>query len=146
MDLRSEALLMCDYNRWAYTILQTAVAAVDDNEYFANKGLFFKSIHGILNHLLLVDYFWHGRFVKKLFKINGLDDQLIVKREEIFPAIFAQCQVWRDLIAHSDIDTFASSVCYVDTKGTQQVKPFFASLLLMSLIMRLIIVGKFQLY
>ena len=47
----------------------------------------------------------------------------------MFPTIFAQCQVWYDFIADTDVDTFASQVRYVDTKGTQQVKPFFASLL-----------------
>ena len=71
MELRSEALLMCDYNRWAYTILQAAVLTMDDEKYFTNKGLFFKSIHGTLNHLLLIDHFWYGRFLKNHLKLTG---------------------------------------------------------------------------
>jgi uncharacterized damage-inducible protein DinB len=40
----------------------TAAAQVPDAEYRANRGAFFKSLHGTLNHLLVGDRIWMRRF------------------------------------------------------------------------------------
>ena len=46
---------MARYNKWANGRLSAAVMALSEEDYLAERGAFFGSIHGALNHLLLVD-------------------------------------------------------------------------------------------
>jgi uncharacterized damage-inducible protein DinB len=50
------------YNAWANRRLYDAAAQLSDAEYRADKGAFFKSMHGTLNHLLATDRIWMKRF------------------------------------------------------------------------------------
>jgi uncharacterized damage-inducible protein DinB len=50
------------YNAWANDRLYDAAAQLSDDEYRADKGAFFKSMHGTLNHLLATDLIWMKRF------------------------------------------------------------------------------------
>jgi uncharacterized damage-inducible protein DinB len=50
------------YNSWANSRLYEAAAAVSDGDYRADRGAFFKSLHGTLNHLLVGDRIWMRRF------------------------------------------------------------------------------------
>ena len=50
------------YNAWANGRLYGAVAGLDPVEYKADRGAFFKSVHGTLNHLLVTDRIWMRRF------------------------------------------------------------------------------------
>ncbi|HKI98676.1 MAG TPA: DinB family protein [bacterium] len=53
--------LMAHFNAWANARLYGAVAGLSDADYRRERGLFFGSIHGTLNHLLVVDRLWCGR-------------------------------------------------------------------------------------
>jgi uncharacterized damage-inducible protein DinB len=50
------------YNRWCNERLYEAAAKVPDAEYRKDRGAFFKSLHGTLNHLLVGDRIWTHRF------------------------------------------------------------------------------------
>ncbi len=50
------------YNRWANRRLYTDAASLPDATRKRPEGLFFGSIHGTLNHLLVADYIWMRRF------------------------------------------------------------------------------------
>ena len=50
------------YNTWCNERLYDAVAALSDADYRADRGAFFKSLHGTLNHLLVGDRIWMARF------------------------------------------------------------------------------------
>jgi uncharacterized damage-inducible protein DinB len=49
------------YNSWANLRLYDAAAAIPDRDYRADRGAFFKSLHGTLNHLLVGDRVWMRR-------------------------------------------------------------------------------------
>jgi uncharacterized damage-inducible protein DinB len=53
------------YNRWANKRLLRSCAKLGHEEYFKPRQAFFKSIHGTLNHILLVDRIWIGRLTAK---------------------------------------------------------------------------------
>lgn len=55
--------VLARYNAWANHALYRAVEALPDEQYRADRGVFFKSLHGTLNHLLVTDRLWMGRFV-----------------------------------------------------------------------------------
>ena len=50
--MKSRYVMFAAYNRWANERLCGAAAALPDDDYRADRGAFFKSMHGTLNHLL----------------------------------------------------------------------------------------------
>jgi len=50
------------YNTWVNERLYDAAARISDRDYRADRGAFFGSLHGTLNHLLLGDRIWMHRF------------------------------------------------------------------------------------
>jgi uncharacterized damage-inducible protein DinB len=60
--MKSRYLMFAGYNRWANDRLYDAAATLGDTDYRADRGAFFKSVHGTLNHLLAGDRIWMQRF------------------------------------------------------------------------------------
>jgi uncharacterized damage-inducible protein DinB len=60
--MTSRAVMFASYNRWANERLYEAAAKLSDADYRADRGAFFKSMHGTLNHLLVGDRVWMRRF------------------------------------------------------------------------------------
>lgn len=54
--------MLAAYNAWANERLYDAAARIADKDYRADRGAFFGSLHGTLNHLLLGDRIWMHRF------------------------------------------------------------------------------------
>lgn len=50
------------YNRWANRRLHEAAARLSPDQYHADRGVFFRSVHGTLNHILVADRIWMRRF------------------------------------------------------------------------------------
>lgn len=78
------------YNRWANERLYAAAAELDEEEYRRDMRVFFASMHGTLNHLLVTDRIWLHRFTgqgdapKALNAIlfNALDELKIAREKE----------------------------------------------------------------
>jgi uncharacterized damage-inducible protein DinB len=51
-------------------------ARLSDEGRKRDMGAFFRSIHGTLNHLILVDRLWLGRVTGQPFAIESLDQEL----------------------------------------------------------------------
>jgi len=60
--VKQHFLMMASYNRWANARLYGEVAGLSDELYRRDVGVFFKSLHGTLSHLLVTDRIWMGRF------------------------------------------------------------------------------------
>ena len=54
--------MMADYNRWQNRNLYGCADALTDQQRKEQRGAFFGSIHGTLNHLLFGDQAWMSRF------------------------------------------------------------------------------------
>jgi uncharacterized damage-inducible protein DinB len=61
------------YNAWANSRLYDATARLSAEQYRADRGAFFKSVHGTLNHLLVTDRIWMQRFTGEGDAPNRLD-------------------------------------------------------------------------
>ncbi|UZJ44443.1 DinB family protein [Marinimicrobium sp. C6131] len=70
------ARTMSAYNRWMNERLYETCGDLSDEERKADRGAFFRSIHGTLNHILLADRVWLGRFTGEPFAFNSLDQEL----------------------------------------------------------------------
>lgn len=61
MIVHTFAQNMARYNRWQNASLYAAADALSDAERRSDRGAFFQSIHGTLNHLLWADAMWMSR-------------------------------------------------------------------------------------
>ena len=77
------ARTLARYNRWMNAKLYDCAAKLDDATRKEDVGAFFKSIHGTLNHLLLGDRVWMGRFVGPLFVPASLGQELYADFNEL---------------------------------------------------------------
>lgn len=68
--------LMARFNQWVNRQLYDKVATLDDAAYRADTGIFFRTIHHTLNHLLVVDRLWIGRVTGSDRGISSLDQIL----------------------------------------------------------------------
>jgi uncharacterized damage-inducible protein DinB len=57
--------MFAGYNAWCNERLYDAAAQIPDAKYRADRGAFFKSLHGTLNHLLVGDRIWMQRLTGK---------------------------------------------------------------------------------
>lgn len=76
MSLLEHARRMAAYNRWMNERLYALCASLSEEERRRDMGAFFRSVHGTLNHLLLADRVWMGRFLGEPFAVDSLDQQL----------------------------------------------------------------------
>jgi uncharacterized damage-inducible protein DinB len=65
--------MMAGYNAWCNERIYDVAAQLPDADYRANRGAFFKSVHGTLNHLLVADRIWLKRFSGQGEAPNRLD-------------------------------------------------------------------------
>jgi len=98
--------VLAAYNAWMNDKLYAACATVPDEERKRDRGAFFRSIHGTLNHLLLGDLVWTGRFDGRPFAFRSLDqelyssfDELRAKRAELD----AHIQQWADGLTEAQL-------------------------------------------
>ena len=81
--------VMATYNQWMNQKLYYLCADIPDLERKSDRGAFFKSIHGTLNHILVADLIWLGRFTQQPFtaqldkEIYSDFSELRVQRERL---------------------------------------------------------------
>ena len=71
--MKAHFAMLAAYNQWVNRRLYDAAAALPDRDYRADRGAFFGSLHGTLNHLLLGDRIWLHRFTGEGDEPGALD-------------------------------------------------------------------------
>jgi uncharacterized damage-inducible protein DinB len=71
--MRAYFQMFAGYNAWANHRLHAACAMLDEADYKAERGAFFGSIHGALNHLIVTDRMWLARLRGEALAPHGLD-------------------------------------------------------------------------
>jgi uncharacterized damage-inducible protein DinB len=74
--------MLARYNAWANRRIYDAAARLADADYRGDRGAFFGSVHGTLNHLLATDRIWMRRFTGEGEAPDRLDAILF---EELAP-------------------------------------------------------------
>jgi uncharacterized damage-inducible protein DinB len=83
--------VLARYNRWMNEKFYAVAAELTDEERKQDRGAFFKSIHATLNHILLADRVWMGRFTGAVLEdgwmgpggIRSLDQELYSDFEQL---------------------------------------------------------------
>jgi uncharacterized damage-inducible protein DinB len=70
------ARTFASYNRWMNERLYACSAGLSDSDRKRDRGAFFRSIHGTLNHGLHGDRLWMARFTGKEYRVESLDEEL----------------------------------------------------------------------
>ena len=78
--------MMAGYNAWCNERIYDVAAQLSDADYRADRGAFFKSVHGTLNHLLVTDRIWLKRFSGQGEAPNRLDAILFENLSELLAA------------------------------------------------------------
>lgn len=60
--MRERYTMFAAYNAWCNQRLYDSAAKLSEADYRKDRGAFFKSVHGTLNHLLVGDRIWMKRF------------------------------------------------------------------------------------
>jgi uncharacterized damage-inducible protein DinB len=150
MSQNTNFKLLSDYNTWMNTKLYDAAATLSAVDLAADKGAFFCSILGTLNHLVVADTVWLQRFAQLASSSQP------TRHPEPHAALAAICQLptpaslnallFTDLaelrkrrmlldaaisgwVAELNDDDLAQNVQYGNMKGTPQCKPLDSLLL-----------------
>lgn len=71
--MKAHVLTFARYNRWANRRLYAVAAGLTDERYREDRGAFFGSLRGTLNHLLVADRLWFNRFTGEGVNPPSLD-------------------------------------------------------------------------
>jgi uncharacterized damage-inducible protein DinB len=100
------------YNAWTNRRLYEAAALLSDSDYRADKGAFFKSMHGTLNHLLTTDRIWMKRFTGEGEAPERLDTILHERLADLRAAREAEDQRIVAYVAGLDEERLAGVIRY----------------------------------
>jgi uncharacterized damage-inducible protein DinB len=63
--MKQHFAMMAAYNAWCNERIYEVAAQLSEVDFHADRGAFFKSVNGTLNHLLVADRIWLKRFTGK---------------------------------------------------------------------------------
>ena len=81
--MKQHFAMMAGYNAWCNERVYEVAALLPDASYRADRGAFFKSVHGTLNHLLAADRIWMKRFTGEGEAPNRLDAVLFENLDDL---------------------------------------------------------------
>jgi uncharacterized damage-inducible protein DinB len=112
MTLSAHYRMLGHYNSWANGRLYDAAAGLSAGQYRADRGAFFKSVHGTLNHLLATDRIWMQRFTGDGDAPDRLDAVLFDTLAELRPAREAEDRRIIDFVDRLDEARIAGIIKY----------------------------------
>lgn len=134
MSQISNFWLMAKYNQRMNQVIYEAAAKLDDYDLKLDRGAFFGSIFGTLNHLLVGDIIWLKRFndhpaeFKSLIPVSefplpkALNVIICPELESFYLAREKLDRVIIEFVAELDDEVLCSALCYRNTKGQKYVK------------------------
>ncbi len=127
--LRDHLATLARYNVWATRKLFEHVDALPEADYRRDAGLFFKSVHGTLNHLLVGEHLlWFRRFAAQESPWVALNAEVEPDRERLRDRLTKGAQAWLPFIAGCDSARFEVRFDYTTTQGIAMSLPFAATL------------------
>ena len=76
-------ILMAEYHSWMDGRLYAVAGSLSDEQRKADRGAFFKSVHGTFNHLLLGNLRWMGRFLDRTLTEAEIGDTLFESFDDL---------------------------------------------------------------
>jgi uncharacterized damage-inducible protein DinB/GNAT superfamily N-acetyltransferase len=128
--LREQLQTMARYNLWATRRLYEHLDALPEADYRRDAGLFFKSVHGTLNHLLVAEHLlWRPRFVDGVAPAVQLDAEAEPDRARLRERLLDGAQAWLALLDAWPEARLLGRLDYRRLAGQAVSLPFAATLL-----------------
>jgi hypothetical protein len=112
------------FHRWALLQLLAAVKPLPDADCRRDCGLYFHSLHGTLNHLLVGERTWYARFTGGECAHRALDEEAEAERSWLAFELAAQADRWRKFVDTLDDTTLGGDLCYRTMNGLPSMTPF----------------------
>lgn len=121
--------LLARYNIWATTKLSQSLADVTDADFYRDRGLFFQSIFGTLNHLLLGEHeLWFSRFAKGYSPTLQLNSIVEQDRHILIQTLQEKALNWITFLNDLDPQDLAGNLNYQTSTGQPKSLPYAATL------------------
>ena len=104
--------LLSNFNTWANAKIFSSCKKLDDTEYKKDRGAFFSSIHGTLNHLLVVDKAYISRIKGKDHGLKSLDQILYEKLFQLEEARIKEDKRLLDLVNNLSEESIYKEITY----------------------------------
>ena len=121
--------MLARYNVWAMRKLYEHVEALPEADYRRDCGLFFKSVHGTLNHLLVGEHLLgFRRFAQGVSPQLRLNEEAEPDRARLRERLIEGAQGWLPFIDACDAARFDGRLDYTSTQGVARSLPFEVAL------------------
>ena len=125
MDPVAYFTTLARYDAWATQRLLDAVAVLPEDDYRRDVGLFFKSIHGTLSHLLVGEvHLWQVRFAGGGSPRLALDAELEPDRARLAERLLEGIARWPQVIAGIAPERWDGNLDYSTSTGVPTSVPF----------------------
>lgn len=136
MSLKSHFELLAAYNQWMNAKVYAASAQLDESGLHADRGAFFGSVFGTLNHILAADTIWLKRFadhpaafgaldpIRPLAHPYSLDQPLHAQLAELRIARTQVDEVILALTAEATDQAYGQMLAYANRAGQAFADPF----------------------
>ncbi|MGF7172621.1 DinB family protein [Azospirillum doebereinerae] len=112
------------YNRWANRRLYDTASALTDAQFREDRGAFFGSLCGTLNHILVADRIWLERIEGSGPKPSSLAEILHDRLDDLHAAREAEDERILRMVQALPDDRFETILAYRNTAGTPFELPF----------------------
>jgi uncharacterized damage-inducible protein DinB/GNAT superfamily N-acetyltransferase len=127
--LREQLQTLARYNLWATRRLCEHVDALPDGDYRRDAGLFFKSVHGTLNHLLVAEHqLWFRRFAEGASPSVVLNAEIEPDRARLRERLVDGALAWLPLLGVWPESRLQGTLEYRRINGQRVALPFAATL------------------
>ena len=129
MSLPNYFASLARYHVWAtHKLLATNLKGLPDADWRRDCGLFFRSVHGTLNHLLVTDNIWYARLAEGHSPRTALDTELHVERDALCEALATAVTRWNPWLATLPPERFGGELTYTRNNGEAVRIPFAPAL------------------
>ena len=122
--------LLANFNTWANTKIFSYCKELDDTEYKKDRGAFFSSIHGTLNHLLVVDRAYISRIEGKDPGLKSLNQILYKNLFQLEEARIKEDKRLVDLVNNISEESIHKEITY---KGFEISNTYTINIMLITL-------------
>ncbi|MEJ7688916.1 MAG: DinB family protein [Variovorax sp.] len=117
------------YHAWAtHKLLASNLALLSHEEWHRDCGLFFRSVHGTVNHLLVADGGWYARFAQGQSLRTPLDAELHTDRAALCSALGQAVERWSFWLPALAPERFDGELAYTRNNGEEVCIPFAPAL------------------
>ena len=123
MEMKSHMRQMCGWHVWAIERFFASVDRASDADYRLDIGLFFKSIHGSVNHMLVVERLWRGRLNGVPAGLKSLDQELESDRAKLKELVLDSARAWWPYVDAMSSEEFHGLLHYKNLAGQEMALP-----------------------